>query len=196
MTQTTTSQPRTTRPMPGTPGEIASHLIADHGWSPGQAVAEKPMVLRTAHLNAHGLNNSPHLADPILTHDHGQPTPAKKVRWGRLVALFAFIGICCTIGWSIGTGANKTATSANHGSMAFEMCKKSVSGHLKSPGSARFRDFYGDQAPSISGSGDGPYTVVSTVDSQNGFGALLRSDFLCTATYIGNDQWDVTSSVS
>jgi hypothetical protein len=31
-------------------------------------------------------------------------------------------------------------------------------------------------------SGSGPYTVTGTVDSENSFGAMLRSNFQCTVT--------------
>lgn len=116
-------------------------------------------------------------------------SPAQKwVAVGIAVAFLAIIGAASNHDDSAGTN-DRSAT-------AFEMCKKSVRTDLRAPGTAKFRDYFGDQAPSVSGSGDGPYTVISTVDSQNGFGAMLRSSFVCTATYIGSDQWSVDSTVS
>jgi hypothetical protein len=46
---------------------------------------------------------------------------------------------------------------------------------LRSPGSAKFAD-YTDGAVSDQ---DPVYVVTSEVDSQNGFGALLRTSFTC-----------------
>jgi hypothetical protein len=66
---------------------------------------------------------------------------------------------------------------------AFNVCKDFVSQRLKSPGSAKFRNFFEEDGEVIvSGIGNGPYQVISTVDSQNGFGALIRSRFSCTVT--------------
>lgn len=68
------------------------------------------------------------------------------------------------------------------------MCKDFVKDRLKSPSSAKFRNFYEDDGEVLV-EGSGPqFKVVSTVDSQNGFGAMLRSSFVCTVTDRG-DTW-------
>ncbi|HZQ33744.1 MAG TPA: hypothetical protein VFB19_18680 [Mycobacterium sp.] len=72
---------------------------------------------------------------------------------------------------------------------AFVACQHFVNERLKAPSTASYRDWFGDQKPAVSGSGRGPYTVVSTVDSQNSFGAQLRSDFLCVVTRDASDTW-------
>lgn len=73
---------------------------------------------------------------------------------------------------------------------AFEICKKFVKDRLKSPGSASFRNFFEDDGEvSVSGFGDGPYKVISTVDSENGFGALIRTDFVCEVKHTGDGNW-------
>ena len=51
-------------------------------------------------------------------------------------------------------------------------CEQYVTDNLKSPSTA---DFTGTTA-----SGAGPFTVTGEVDSQNGFGATVRSSFSCT----------------
>lgn len=82
------------------------------------------------------------------------------------------------------------AGTKDHSAMAFTMCKEFVKGSLKSPGSAKFRnEFEEDGEVTVSGYGDGPFVVRSSVDSQNGFGALLRSNFVCTVSYTGDDNW-------
>lgn len=73
---------------------------------------------------------------------------------------------------------------------AFDVCRDFVKDRLRSPGSAEFRNYFQDDGEVVvTGSGDGPYVVSSTVDSQNGFGALLRSDFTCTVNYTGGSNW-------
>jgi hypothetical protein len=71
---------------------------------------------------------------------------------------------------------------------AFDVCKQFVEERLKSPGSAKWRDPYGNQV-TYTGDGNGPITVNASVDSQNGFGALLRSDYTCTVTKAGGNNW-------
>lgn len=50
-------------------------------------------------------------------------------------------------------------------------CESSVTDMLKSPATAEFDTTASEVA--------GSWTVTGTVDSENGFGALLRSDFRC-----------------
>jgi hypothetical protein len=114
----------------------------------------------------------------------------KWVAVGIVVAFFAILGAATN-----NDSDKSTSSSSDKTFTAFEMCKKSVRNDLKAPSTAKFRDYFGDQAPSVSGTGDGPYTVISTVDSQNGFGAMIRSRFVCTAEYIGSDQWSVSSTL-
>jgi hypothetical protein len=68
---------------------------------------------------------------------------------------------------------------------AFNACKSFVKSRLKAPATAVFRNPLEDDGEvEITGAGTGPYVVVSTVDSQNGFGALLRSEFICKVTLV------------
>lgn len=70
---------------------------------------------------------------------------------------------------------------------AWSVCKQFVTQRLRSPGSAKF-PFFGQQFATPVG-GDA-YRVRSYVDSQNGFGALLRSEFTCDVTWIrGTTNW-------
>ncbi len=62
------------------------------------------------------------------------------------------------------------------------MCEIYVKRELKTPAKAEFasrRDL------EITGSGNGPWTVIGYVDSQNSFGAMLRSNYKCTVSFNG-----------
>lgn len=77
---------------------------------------------------------------------------------------------------------------------AFDVCKKFVSHQLKSPSTAKYRNYFEDDGEVIvSGSGAGPYIVRSTVDSQNSFGALIRSSFTCTVRNTGGVNWQLVN---
>lgn len=74
---------------------------------------------------------------------------------------------------------------------AESVCKKAVKNSVKSPGTAKFHNLV--TIPS----GDG-WDTDGDVDSENGFGALLRSHFECHATLSANGDTyhgEVTSFV-
>ncbi len=118
----------------------------------------------------------------------------KKKRWiigGGLVILMI---IGAAAGDSSSSGGGSSSSSSDQKYAAFEMCKDFVKDRLKAPSTATFRNFFQDDGEvSVSGYGDGPYTVMSTVDSQNGFGAKIRSSFSCTVTNTSGDNWRLNS---
>lgn len=61
-------------------------------------------------------------------------------------------------------------------------CKAEVEARLKSPSSAKYSD--------VSAIGYKTVTVSGAVDSENSFGAMLRSRFSCTVTLEG-DTWNL-----
>lgn len=65
-------------------------------------------------------------------------------------------------------GGSSTADDSVEAQIA---CENRIKDALKSPSTADFDDDV---------SGTGPYTVSGTVDSENSFGAMLRSSFQCT----------------
>lgn len=73
---------------------------------------------------------------------------------------------------------------------AFEACRRAVEVVLKAPASAKWPNH--TQA-SIEATGD-DYTVVSHVDAQNGFGALVRSTFRCVVHHdTSAETWQTTA---
>jgi hypothetical protein len=70
---------------------------------------------------------------------------------------------------------------------AYEACKRAVASELKAPATA---DFSGPFSSTITEHSDGTYDVVGYVDSENSFGANIRSDWTCTVRSTG-DNWDL-----
>jgi hypothetical protein len=104
-----------------------------------------------------------------------------------------FIVLAVLIGGAIfifGSGGDDEPSADDQKFAAFDTCKEFVTERLKAPGTATFRNFYEEDGEVIvTGSGDGPYTVVSTVDAQNSFGADLRTRFTCTVINTTGDTW-------
>ena len=111
--------------------------------------------------------------------DQAKKTDPTTTRWA--IGIGILLVVCC--GWAAlkGPGHN----SDDPGPDAERACKELVKDRLKSPGSAKFSgmDHRGDVDE---------YTVTGSVDSQNSFGALIRSDFTCTVREQG-DNWHLVS---
>lgn len=113
-----------------------------------------------------------------------QPFPAPQPRNNRVVvalvvvAIVAAAGIASTVTLLVarsGTGAPKT----NPKDFAILACEDSLRSTLKSPSTAKFSN----ENAVASGS---QYTVTGAVDAQNGFGAMLRRQWSCTASGSGS----------
>jgi hypothetical protein len=77
-------------------------------------------------------------------------------------------------------------------SMAWVMAEAFVKSGLKSPSTASFGSVWGsdyqDYEKCVTALGDNTYVVAGWVDSQNGFGATLRTDFVLKIKKEGN-RW-------
>ena len=69
---------------------------------------------------------------------------------------------------------------------AWVMAKEFVKPKLKAPSTAKFPQYNPKKIHHI---GEGRYKIASYVDSQNSFGATLRTSFSCVIRYEGNDKW-------
>ena len=83
--------------------------------------------------------------------------------------------------------------------MACIMANEFVEQMLKSPATAEFEPCYKTKnAGKIIYDGDNGYTITSFVDSQNSFGALLRTQYVAQMRYIpSTEKWrleDITTS--
>jgi len=73
---------------------------------------------------------------------------------------------------------------------AWVACQTMVKSRLKSPSTA---DFPADYRNSVARSGSS-FTVKSFVDSQNSFGATVRTNYICEVRFDQTDEsWNLTS---
>lgn len=86
-------------------------------------------------------------------------------------------------------GGTTSSSSSGSESMAYIMSQQFVENSLKSPSTAKFPSLYklGDHA--VLTTGTNYYEIKAYVDSQNGFGAMIRTHYTCNMKYKGNNTW-------
>jgi hypothetical protein len=127
-----------------------------------------------------------------MPNDQVHASQKRTVMWLKTGTLV--VGLALVAGCSASSGSSGSAGGASSAQLsAFDVCQSFVKDQLKAPGTASFRDPFGDQAPTFDGDGKGPITVSSSVDSENSFGAKLRAPFVCTVSNTGGDNWHLDS---
>lgn len=96
-----------------------------------------------------------------------------------LVALAGLMGACGASG-EAGDGEPDEGDKFS----AAVMCEEFVKDRLKAPATAEFDTEPGTKSGKA-------WVVQGVVDSENGFGAMLRSDFTCRLRYAGDDEWQL-----
>lgn len=124
-------------------------------------------------------------------------TKMKELQQERSKKTRRIITICVVLFFSLGIiGAivqddNEGAVKVNKvpaASMAYIISQDCVKNKLKSPSTADFP--FSDYKSEVDSNN---YIIQSYVDSQNGFGATIRSDWQVKLKYIGGDQADPNS---
>lgn len=122
--------------------------------------------------------------------------PHMRGKW-----MLAAVPVALAVGCGSSAGSSSTSTSdggtavfkdsKSNQDSAYEACKHFVGEQLKSPASASYPNFFTNTADlHIAYNGAGSYTVSSQVDSDNSFGAKLRTLFTCTtSTADGGNNW-------
>jgi hypothetical protein len=116
-----------------------------------------------------------------------QPPPKKKppaAAWW-IVGLVGLVlcGGCIAGAVAIFSGAGDDDPVADDNSAAAEiMCEGFIADRLRAPATAEF------PAPETRKAGR-EYTVVGAVDSENGFGAMIRTGYVCTVRDEDDDSW-------
>lgn len=87
------------------------------------------------------------------------------------------------------SGADGSAVAPPHdGLTAYLICQDFVEDRLRAPATAEFPS-YRDQGVDAEVVGPAQYRIGAYVDSQNGFGAMLRTAFSCTVTWESGTTW-------
>ena len=109
-----------------------------------------------------------------------QPAKKKSDAFGCLgaFALVALVAVGCSA-----LGSKESPDGDEVG--AYVVCQQWVEEQLRSPSTA---DFPTTNTADITQAGK-VWTVRSYVDAQNGFGATVRTPFVCTATHVDGDTY-------
>lgn len=119
-----------------------------------------------------------------------QPEVKKKnnnVLIFTVVGILAFICICCPLIYSSSNTVSKNINKPD-ARAATEICKDAVKDRLKSPSTAEFPNVLAKNVID-----ENTFSLDSYVDSENGFGAMLRANFHCKVKYLSKGKWELIS---
>ena len=108
--------------------------------------------------------------------------------------IIGFAVLFATLAVIINAGQSDPKTAGDLSNLAYIHCQNHVKNRLKSPASADF-PLLPDYAERMKNSA---YIIQGYVDSQNGFGAMVRSNFTCGIKFTGGDparasDWELAS---
>ena len=115
------------------------------------------------------------------------PTNPRSTRWavGLIVGLLVLTGVGIILSPSRPPPPPTLPYSAES---AVGICRQFVERRLKAPASAKFPDASDATTTDL---GDGKFRVLTYVDSQNGFGALIRNTVDCTVHWTDGTNWSL-----
>jgi len=107
-----------------------------------------------------------------------QPVGTRRPTSSKVVGGIAIAVLLGLIVWVAvnSAGGSKSEYDANNPAEATAQCEARIERLLKAPDTAKFDS---------SATGSGTWTVSGSVDSENGFGARLRSEYQCTVVVQG-----------
>lgn len=112
-----------------------------------------------------------------------------------IILAWLFASFACPS--NVSTGGNVSSSTnwraEDNSLMAYIMIEDFVKERLVSPGSARFPGIFDGKADHITYLGNQRYRIVSWVDSQNAFGASLRTYFTAEIEQTGEETWRLIS---
>jgi hypothetical protein len=102
----------------------------------------------------------------------------------KLQHLFSLLTVIIFIFFAFGSGNSDGSSSSEHSKMiAYNYAEDFIEERLKSPSTAKFPGIFQKKMHSTS-LGGGKYRISSWVDSQNGFGAKIRSRWSCKIIFV------------
>jgi hypothetical protein len=113
------------------------------------------------------------------------PVPKKKVSRRMLIVLGVCILIWLPFLFSSSGSSTTQPKEEDYSTTAYLQSQGYVKNALKSPASAKFPYSY-----EIRNLPDNRFVVSSYVDSQNSFGAMLRSNWVVTLQYLGGNEFE------
>lgn len=126
------------------------------------------------------------LPKPVSVEQEEINKKANRAGCIAVLIIFAIIGIAV-----YGIAAASDYSDKPDNISAFVMCQKFVRDSLKAPSTAKFAD-YNDKTISSNGN---RFNVISYVDAQNSFGAMVRTSYICEVEYIGDDKWQLVDLI-
>lgn len=122
------------------------------------------------------------LTTPPPINDAGKP--AQKSGCGGCLLILAIpVGLIALLVFVVSIFSGDPDPADEQAGLARIYCERAVEQRLTSPSTARFNH---DRTV-----GSNPFEVRGQVDSQNGFGATVRTGYGCTVTFTG-DRYSVT----
>jgi hypothetical protein len=99
-----------------------------------------------------------------------------------------FVAVAVFALWAFSTGPRPPSARADKPTAdeAWWSCRDAMTRDLKAPSTAVF-----SSDPFVKPMDDQRFSVAAHVDSQNSFGAMLRSHFTCVARYEGDGRWTI-----
>ena len=120
-----------------------------------------------------------------------------KILGKNLLSVLVFsIFVFLALGSTDGGNSNKSPNawkSEDNSTMAYIMMEDFVKGRLKSPSSAKFPGVFDGRQNHVKYLGNQKYRIVSYVDAQNSFGAMIRMHFTGEIEQVSEDKWRLIS---
>ncbi|MGA9591266.1 MAG: hypothetical protein WBV11_15660 [Salegentibacter sp.] len=139
------------------------------------------------------LTNCKECGNQLSTKAEKCPHCGAKVKKGNnsglitvLIVIMLFIGFSMFIPDSPSDSSSSTSISHPNNFLAYSYAEDAVKKHLKSPSTAKFPGTI-EKNEHVQYLGNGEYQIHSWVDSQNSFGAMLRSNFSVIIEFDGNN---------
>lgn len=144
---------------------------------------------------AQGIPSCPHCGEV----DPAPPLPPERraaaaadssdTRLAWIVGVLAVIGVVALAALNPTAEATRSPRSGRQNLAAALHCEGQVRARLKAPRTAVFPPA-SEAVVARRGNAD-EYRVKSYVDSENSFGALIRTRYTCDVDYVGVDRWDL-----
>lgn len=126
-----------------------------------------------------------------LIEDEVQRTNTQSIKPKKksgCLTLFIIVAVLLVILYIIGSNGDDSSSSSSTSTnkfLAYNYAENFVEKKLKSPSTAEYPGV-SEKDRHITDLGGGKYKIDSWVDSQNGFGATIRTNFSCTIIFEGD----------